>query len=62
MKAAVYTQYGPPEIVQLQEIEKPMAQANEVLIKVHASTVNRTDCGFRSAEYFIVRFFSSTLR
>jgi NADPH:quinone reductase-like Zn-dependent oxidoreductase len=62
MKAAVYTQYGPPEIVQLQEIEKPMAQANEVLIKVHASTVNRTDCGFRSAEYFIVRFFSGLFK
>lgn len=62
MKAAVYTQYGPPEVVQLQEIEKPMAQANEVLIKVHASTVNRTDCGFRSAEYFIVRFFSGLFK
>lgn len=62
MKAAVYTQYGPPEIVQLQEIEKPMVQANEVLIKVHASTVNRTDCGFRSAEYFIVRFFSGLFK
>lgn len=62
MKAAVYTQYGPPEIVQLQEVEKPIAQANEVLIKVHASTVNRTDCGFRSAEYFIVRFFSGLFK
>ena len=35
---------------------------SEVLIKVHATTVNRTDCGFRSAEYFISRFFSGSLK
>lgn len=58
MKAAVNTKYGPPEVVRLAEIEKPVPKANEVLIKVHATTVNRTDCGFRSAEYFISRFFS----
>lgn len=62
MKAVVYTQYGPPEVVQLAEIPKPVPKDNEVLIKVHATTVNRTDCGFRSAEYFIVRFFSGLLR
>jgi NADPH:quinone reductase-like Zn-dependent oxidoreductase len=62
MKAAIYTQYGPPEIVQIKEIDKPVPKDNEVLIKVHASTVNRTDCGFRSAEYFIVRFFSGLFR
>ncbi len=62
MKAAVYTQYGPPEIVQVKEIAKPVPKDNEVLIKVHASTVNRTDCGFRSAEYFIIRFFSGLLK
>lgn len=58
MKAAVYEKYGPPEVVQVKEVEKPVPKDKEVLIKVHASTVNRTDCGFRSAEYFIVRFFS----
>jgi len=62
MKAVIYTQYGPPEVAQLTEIEKPALQDNEVLIKVHATTVNRTDCGFRSAEYFIVRFFSGLFR
>lgn len=58
MKAAIHTQYGPPEVVHIREIDKPSPAANEVLVRVHASTVNRTDCGFRSAEYFVSRFFS----
>jgi NADPH:quinone reductase-like Zn-dependent oxidoreductase len=62
MKAIVNTKYGPPEVVQLREIEKPVPKENEVLIKVQATTVNRTDCGFRSAEYFISRFFSGLIR
>ncbi len=62
MKAAQYTQYGPPEIVQIVDVPKPTPRENEVLVKVHATTVNRTDCGFRSAEYFISRFFSGLLR
>ncbi|MDZ4846856.1 MAG: NAD(P)-dependent alcohol dehydrogenase [Chitinophagales bacterium] len=61
MKAAIYENYGPPEVVQISEVEKPVPKENEVLIKVYASTVNRTDCGFRSAEYFISRFFSGLL-
>ena len=62
MKAAIYSKYGPPEVVRLAELEKPVAKDNEVLIKVSASTVNRTDCGFRSANYFIVRFWSGLFR
>ncbi|TGE17386.1 NAD(P)-dependent alcohol dehydrogenase [Hymenobacter elongatus] len=62
MRAAINTEYGPPEVVQLLEVEKPAPKENEVLIKVHATTVNRTDCGFRSAEYFVSRFFSGLLR
>ncbi|MES2617196.1 MAG: NAD(P)-dependent alcohol dehydrogenase [Bacteroidota bacterium] len=61
MKASIYHHYGPPEIVQVQEVSRPIPSDNEVLIKVHVSTVNRTDCGFRSAEYFIVRFFSGLI-
>lgn len=58
MKAIVHTQYGPPCVAQLKEIEKPVPKQNELLIKVMASTVNRTDSGFRSAEYVVSRFWS----
>ncbi len=62
MKAIVYTQYGPPEVAKLMEVDKPIPTDNEVLIKVIASTVNRTDSGFRSAEYFISRFWSGLFK
>lgn len=62
MKAAIYTAYGPPEVVTLQKVDKPQPTDRELLIKVHATTVNRTDCGFRSAEYFISRFFSGLFK
>jgi len=62
MRAIIYKKYGPPEVVSLQEVNKPEPKNKEVLIKVYATTVNRTDCGFRSAEYFIVRFFSGLFR
>ena len=62
MKAIVYTKYGPPEVAELKEVAKPIPKDNEVLIKIHASTVNRTDSGFRSAEYFISRFWTGLMR
>jgi NADPH:quinone reductase-like Zn-dependent oxidoreductase len=62
MKAVIHTSYGPPEVLRLAEIPKPVPGDREVLIQVHATTVNRTDCGFRSAEYFISRFFSGLFR
>ncbi|MDO9186865.1 MAG: NAD(P)-dependent alcohol dehydrogenase [Bacteroidia bacterium] len=62
MKAIVYTKYGPPEVAQLMEVPKPIPKDNELLIKIYSSTVNRTDSGFRSAEYFISRFWSGLLR
>ncbi len=62
MKAIIYTEYGPPEVVKLTEVEQPIPKNNEVLIRVYATTVNRTDCGFRSAEYFVSRFFSGLFK
>jgi NADPH:quinone reductase-like Zn-dependent oxidoreductase len=45
MKAAVITRYGSPDVVKIREVSKPAPAAGEVLIRVHATTVNRTDCG-----------------
>ena len=45
MKAAAYTRYGPPDVVQIMEVEKPVPKDNEVLIKVHAASVNTEQLG-----------------
>ena len=55
MRAAVRTSYGPPDVVRIAEVDKPTAKDNQVLVKVHATTVNRTDCGFRAGRPFFVR-------
>jgi NADPH:quinone reductase-like Zn-dependent oxidoreductase len=62
MKAAVHTRYGPPDVVRVIEVEKPAPKDGEVLVKVHATTVNRTDSGYRSAKPFLSRFFTGLLR
>ena len=54
MKAALYEKYGPPEVVQIREVEKPVPKNDEVLVKIFATTVNRTDCGFRKPEYPVI--------
>lgn len=58
MKAAVHTRYGPPDVVHIADVARPVAGDREVLVRVRAATVDRTDCGFRAAEPWIVRFFS----
>jgi len=58
MKAIVYTKYGPPEVLQLKEVEKPVPKDNEVIIKVMASTVTATDCVFRRGEPKFSRLFT----
>jgi len=62
MRAVVYKKYGPPEVATLMEMPVPVPGDHELLIKVVASTVNRTDAGFRSASYFISRFWTGLFR
>ncbi|TDE54685.1 NAD(P)-dependent alcohol dehydrogenase [Nonomuraea mesophila] len=62
MKAAVRLRYGPPDVVGVTEIDKPTVKPDELLIKVHATTVNRTDCALRAAKPFLWRFFAGFLR
>ncbi|MAL18848.1 MAG: NAD(P)-dependent alcohol dehydrogenase [Balneola sp.] len=56
MKAIVNDKYGGPEVLVMKEIPKPALAQNQVLVKVHASTVNRTDCAILRAKPFIMRF------
>jgi NADPH:quinone reductase-like Zn-dependent oxidoreductase len=56
MRAVVYDRYGPPEVLRLEDVERPIPKDGEVLVKVHATTVNRADCGERSGKRVISRF------
>jgi len=62
MRAVVHERYGPPDVLHVELVARPSPGPDQLLVKVHACTVNRTDCGFRSAKPFIVRFFSGLVR
>jgi NADPH:quinone reductase-like Zn-dependent oxidoreductase len=62
MKAVVNDRYGPPEVQRLEEVERPVPGDDQVLVRIHATTVTRTDCGIRAAKPWIVRFFSGLRR
>lgn len=61
MKAIVYTKYGSPDVLQLKEVEKPVHADDEVLIEIHAASVNAYDWHFLTADVFLIRLMSGGL-
>jgi NADPH:quinone reductase-like Zn-dependent oxidoreductase len=55
MKAAVYARYGAPDVVRIAEVDEPVVGDGDVLVRVYATTVNRTDCAYRAARPFFIR-------
>jgi NADPH:quinone reductase-like Zn-dependent oxidoreductase len=55
MKAAAYTRYGPPDVVQIMDVEKPVPKDNEVLIKVRAASVNPADWRLMGGAPYVFR-------
>lgn len=54
MKAAIWDKYGPPEVLKIKEVPKPVPEDDEVLIKIHASTVTLGDCEIRSNQFILI--------
>jgi NADPH:quinone reductase-like Zn-dependent oxidoreductase len=62
MKAIVYEKYGSPEVLQLKEVEKPTPKENEVLVKVHAASIQQTDINFRKGTPFLARVLAGLFK
>jgi NADPH:quinone reductase-like Zn-dependent oxidoreductase len=62
VRAVILDRYGPPEVLRLEDVDAPVPKDDEVLVRVHATTVNRTDTGLRTAEYSFTRVFTGLRR
>ena len=58
----MHHRYGPPAVVAVEEVNPPEPRASDLLVKVHAATVNRTDCAYRAGKPFVMRFISGLPR
>ncbi len=62
MRAVVNTEYGGPDVLRIMDVDRPVPAHDEVLVQVHTSTVNRTDCGFRAPWPWFIRLFAGFWR
>ncbi len=62
MRAVVHDRYGPPDVLRLADVETPVPREDEILVRIHATTVNRSDCGWRAPHPFFSRLFTGLLR
>jgi NADPH:quinone reductase-like Zn-dependent oxidoreductase len=62
VKAALTRRYGPPEVVRVADVPRPTPGADELLVQVHATTVNRTDCGVRAGHPWFIRGFTGVAK
>jgi NADPH:quinone reductase-like Zn-dependent oxidoreductase len=62
MRAVLHERYGTPDVLRVGEVERPAPQQNEVLVRVRASSVTRSDCGLRNSEYWFARAFTGVRR
>ncbi|MEU8859967.1 NAD(P)-dependent alcohol dehydrogenase [Streptomyces umbrinus] len=62
MRAAVHNRYGPPDVIRVADVDKPSIGDQDVLVRVHATTVNRTDCAYRAASPFFIRILTGLAR
>lgn len=61
MRAVVYDRYGPADVLRVEDVARPVPTDDEVLIKIHATTINRTDCAIRGGADFITRLGYSVI-
>lgn len=62
MRAVVHDRYGPPEVLRIEDVAQPVPNDDEVLVRIHAATVSRTDTGLRGADLFIARAITGLLK
>lgn len=62
MKAIVHDRYGPAEVLHLEEVERPIPADDEILVRIRATTVSRSDCGLRAAHPFFARLITGIRR
>jgi NADPH:quinone reductase-like Zn-dependent oxidoreductase len=58
MRAVVHDRYGPPDVLRLDDVERPVPKPDEILVRIRATTVNRTDCHRRAADSFAWRLIA----